>query len=112
MSRNLLIRLKLTPSLDLIHRNEWSAPTAIQAQAIPAIMSGRDVIGIAKTGSGKTIAFLLPLFRHVKDQRPVTGAEGPIAVILSPTRELAMQIYRQAKQFMAPLNLTVSSLGG
>jgi len=75
-------------------------------------MSGRDVIGIAKTGSGKTVAFLLPLFRHVKDQRPVASNEGPIALILSPTRELAMQIYREAKQFMAPLNLRVTCCVG
>jgi ATP-dependent RNA helicase DDX46/PRP5 len=46
----------------------YEKPTPIQAQAIPAIMSGRDVIGIAKTGSGKTLAYLLPLFRHVMDQ--------------------------------------------
>ncbi len=72
-------------------------------QAIPAIMSGRDVIGIAKTGSGKTIAFLLPMFRHVKDQRPVAGSEGPIAVVISPTRELAMQIYRESKAFLKVL---------
>jgi superfamily II DNA/RNA helicase len=46
----------------------YEKPTPIQAQALPAIMSGRDVIGIAKTGSGKTLAYLLPLFRHVMDQ--------------------------------------------
>lgn len=99
----------LTRSLDVIRRNGWAEPTSIQAQAIPAIMSGRDVVGIAKTGSGKTVAFLLPLFRHVKDQRPVANNEGPIALILSPTRELATQIYREAKQFMGPMNVRVSS---
>lgn len=41
-------------------------------------MSGRDLIGIAKTGSGKTIAFLLPMFRHIMDQRPLEESEGPI----------------------------------
>jgi ATP-dependent RNA helicase DDX46/PRP5 len=94
--------------LDQIRANGWITPTSIQAQAIPAIMSGRDVIGIAKTGSGKTIAFLLPLFRHVKDQRPVGGGEGPIAIVMSPTRELAMQIYRECKPFLKALNLRVS----
>lgn len=96
--------------LDVIQAHKWEKPTAIQAQAIPAIMSGRDVIGIAKTGSGKTIAFLLPLFRHVKDQRPSTGAEGPIAVVIGPTRELALQIYREAKAFLKAMSLRVSSL--
>jgi ATP-dependent RNA helicase DDX46/PRP5 len=73
-------------SLDVIKRLNYTAPTSIQAQAIPAIMSGRDVIGVAKTGSGKTIAFLLPLFRHIKDQRPLEQMEGPMAIVMTPTR--------------------------
>lgn len=85
----------------------YSAPTSIQAQAIPAIMSGRDVIGVAKTGSGKTIAFLLPLFRHIKDQRPLEQMEGPITVIMTPTRELAVQIHRECKPFLKVLGLKV-----
>lgn len=67
----------VTP-LCLFPRHNYEKPTPIQAQAIPAIMSGRDLIGIAKTGSGKTIAFLLPMFRHILDQRPLEDAEGPI----------------------------------
>lgn len=47
-------------------------------QAMPAIMSGRDLIGIAKTGSGKTVAFLLPLLRHVLDQEPLEEGDGPL----------------------------------
>lgn len=62
----------------LLHRHSYEKPTPIQTQAIPAIMAGRDMIGIAKTGSGKTIAFLLPMFRHIMDQRPLDEAEGPI----------------------------------
>lgn len=61
-----------------ILRHGYEKPTPIQAQAIPAIMNGRDLIGIAKTGSGKTIAFLLPMFRHIMDQRPLEEGEGPI----------------------------------
>lgn len=95
-------------SLEVIKRLGYEAPTSIQAQAIPAIMSGRDVIGVAKTGSGKTIAFLLPLLRHLKDQRPLESGEGPIAVIMTPTRELALQIVREVKPFAKVLNLTVS----
>jgi ATP-dependent RNA helicase DDX46/PRP5 len=52
-------------------------------------MSGRDVIGIAETGSGKTLAYLIPMFRHIKDQKPLADGDGPIAVIMAPTRELA-----------------------
>ncbi|KAL7423892.1 pre-mRNA processing RNA-helicase [Cryptotrichosporon argae] len=101
-----------TLCLEQIRANGWEAPTSIQAQAIPAIMSGRDVIGIAKTGSGKTLAFLLPMFRHVKDQRPVSGLDGPIALILSPTRELAMQIHREARPFAKVMNVRVSCCVG
>jgi hypothetical protein len=55
-------------------------------------MSGRDCIGIAKTGSGKTLAFVLPLLRHVKDQPPLEQGDGPIGLIMAPTRELVQQI--------------------
>jgi ATP-dependent RNA helicase DDX46/PRP5 len=75
-------------------------------------MMGRDVIGIAKTGSGKTISFLLPMLRHVNDQRPVSGMDGPIGLILAPTRELAMQIYKEAKPFAKALNLRVTCCVG
>ncbi|KAL4081770.1 P-loop containing nucleoside triphosphate hydrolase protein [Scleroderma yunnanense] len=99
--------------LDVIKRLNYVAPTAIQAQAIPAIMSGRDVIGVAKTGSGKTIAFLLPLFRHIKDQRPLEQMEGPLAIVMTPTRELAVQIHRECKPFLKVLNLrAVCAYGG
>ena len=80
-----------------LDRKQFKGPFPIQAQAIPAIMAGRDVIGIAETGSGKTLAYLLPMFRHVLDQSPVADGEGPIAVIMSPTRELTTQIYKEAK---------------
>lgn len=53
-------------------------PTPIQSIALPIVMSGRDIIGIAKTGSGKTLSFLLPMFRHIIDQRPLEADEGPI----------------------------------
>ncbi|KAF2359190.1 DEAD/DEAH box helicase domain [Trinorchestia longiramus] len=86
-------------TLDVLKKCKYEKPTPIQAQAIPAIMSGRDVIGIAKTGSGKTLAFLLPLIRHVVDQPPLLDTDGPIAIIMTPTRELAMQIGRECRRF-------------
>ncbi|KAI0722844.1 P-loop containing nucleoside triphosphate hydrolase protein [Earliella scabrosa] len=99
--------------LDVIKKLNYVAPTPIQAQAVPAIMSGRDVIGVAKTGSGKTIAFLLPMFRHIKDQRPLEQMEGPVAVVMTPTRELAVQIHRECKPFLRVLNLrAVCAYGG
>ncbi|KXN86398.1 Pre-mRNA-processing ATP-dependent RNA helicase PRP5 [Leucoagaricus sp. SymC.cos] len=99
--------------LDVIKRLNYTAPTSIQAQAIPAIMSGRDVIGVAKTGSGKTIAFLLPMFRHIKDQRPLEQMEGPITVVMTPTRELAVQIHKDCRPFLKVLGLrAVCAYGG
>lgn len=92
-------------TISVINSLGYEKPTSIQAQAIPAITSGRDVIGVAKTGSGKTIAFLLPMFRHIKDQRPLKTGEGPIAIIMTPTRELAVQIFRECKPFLKLLNI-------
>lgn len=100
-------------SLDVIKHLGYETPTSIQSQAIPVIMSGRDMIGVAKTGSGKTIAFLLPMFRHIKDQRPLESLDGPVGLILSPTRELATQIHRDCKPFLKALGLrAVCAYGG
>lgn len=96
-------------TLGVIQQLGYEKPSSIQAQAIPAIMSGRNVIGVAKTGSGKTIAFLLPMFRHIKDQRPLESQDGPISLIMTPTRELAVQIFKECKPFLKALNLRVSS---
>ncbi|KAL8390859.1 hypothetical protein RB595_009771 [Gaeumannomyces hyphopodioides] len=101
------------PILDVIDKLAYDKPTAIQMQALPVIMSGRDMVGVAKTGSGKTMAFLLPMFRHIKDQKPVKDAEGPIGLILTPTRELAVQIFRDCKPFLKALGLrAVCAYGG
>ncbi|KAJ9308230.1 hypothetical protein DTO217A2_2212 [Paecilomyces variotii] len=100
-------------TLDVIRKLGYESPTSIQSQAIPAIMSGRDVIGVAKTGSGKTVAFLIPMFRHIKDQRPLENMEGPISLIMTPTRELATQIHKDCKPFLKALNLrAVCAYGG
>lgn len=100
------------PVLNVVEKLAYEKPTPIQMQALPVIMSGRDVIGVAKTGSGKTMAFLLPMFRHIKDQDPVKD-DGPIGLILTPTRELATQIYRDCKPFLSALNLrAVCAYGG
>jgi len=64
--------------MDNLKKHNYEKPTPIQTQAIPAIMAGRDLIGIAKTGSGKTLAFLLPMFRHIMDQPPLEDTDGPI----------------------------------
>lgn len=110
ISHKRLILIFNAPSLEVIKQLSYDRPSPIQSQAIPAIMSGRDVIGVAKTGSGKTIAFLLPMFRHIKDQRPLEALEGPIGLVMTPTRELATQIHKECKPFLKALGLRVSRL--
>ncbi|XP_306246.5 ATP-dependent RNA helicase DDX42 isoform X2 [Anopheles gambiae] len=90
-----------------IRKSEFSTPTPIQAQAIPAALSGRDIIGIAKTGSGKTAAFLWPMLVHIMDQRELGPGDGPIGLILAPTRELSLQIYNEAKKFGKVYNISI-----
>lgn len=99
--------------MQIINDLKFSTPSSIQSQALPAIMSGRDTIGVAKTGSGKTMAFVLPMFRHIKDQPPLETMDGPIGMIMAPTRELAVQIHRDCKPFLKALNLrAVCAYGG
>lgn len=99
--------------LTVLKRCEYTTPTPIQAQGIPAVMSGRDVIGIARTGSGKTLAFILPLLRHIARRRRAAAGEGPGALVIAPTRELAIQIYGDANKFAKPLSVhCVCAYGG
>ncbi len=85
--------------MKVIRKLEYTQPSPIQAQAVPTALSGRDIIGIAKTGSGKTAAFIWPLLVHIMDQKELKSGDGPIGLILAPTRELAQQIYTEAKRF-------------
>ena len=66
------------PLMKAIRKSEFAQPTPIQSQAIPALLSGRDCIGIAKTGSGKTASFLWPMLTHIMDQSRLLKGEGPI----------------------------------
>jgi ATP-dependent RNA helicase DDX46/PRP5 len=91
--------------LDLLEARNYTEPFPIQAQALPVIMSGRDAIGIAETGSGKTVAYILPMIRHILDQRPIEDGEGPIALVLAPIRELASQIFKEIKIFSQAVKL-------
>lgn len=77
----------------------FSAPTAIQAQGWPMALSGRDVVGIAETGSGKTLTYCLPAIVHINAQPLLSPGDGPIVLILAPTRELAVQIQAEVTKF-------------
>ncbi|XP_011208998.2 ATP-dependent RNA helicase p62 isoform X1 [Bactrocera dorsalis] len=85
--------------LNEIRRQRYTEPTPIQAQSWPIAMSGCNLVGIAKTGSGKTLAFILPAIVHINNQPPLQRGDGPIALVLAPTRELAQQIQTVANDF-------------
>jgi ATP-dependent RNA helicase DDX5/DBP2 len=82
-----------------IQRQGFVQPTGIQAGSFPIVLSGRNLVGIAKTGSGKTLAYIIPALVHLKHQQPVKSGEGPIALVLAPTRELAQQIQIVVNEF-------------
>jgi len=84
----------------------FETPTPIQTEAIPAIMSGRDIIGCARTGTGKTAAFALPLIQKLEDSWTAAREIRARSLILSPTRELAIQLLSTIQQFTAHTNLT------
>lgn len=86
----------------VIQEQKYQAPTCIQAQGWPIALSGRDLVGIAQTGSGKTLAFILPAIIHIQNQPKLQRGDGPIALVLAPTRELAQQIQTVADTFGRP----------
>lgn len=92
----------------------FKSPTPIQSAAWPFLLSGRDVIGVAETGSGKTLAFGVPCIRSITSSPMSSNSLAPArAVIVSPTRELAVQIHTQIKQLATPASLsTVCIYGG
>lgn len=85
--------------LDVIKNLGFVEPTSIQSQGWPMALKGRDLIGIAETGSGKTLAYLLPALVHVNAQPPLGRGDGPVVLVLAPTRELAVQIQQEALKF-------------
>jgi ATP-dependent RNA helicase RhlE len=87
----------------------YTEPTPIQAQAIPVILSGRDVIGSAQTGTGKTAAFALPIIQKLWNHRPKSP---PRALILEPTRELAAQVIENFDKLGSTVGLKYALLHG
>ncbi|KAF5857723.1 ATP-dependent RNA helicase dbp2 [Aspergillus alliaceus] len=77
----------------------FERPTAIQSQGWPMALSGRDVVGIAETGSGKTLTYCLPAIVHINAQPLLAPGDGPIVLVLAPTRELAVQIQAEITKF-------------
>ncbi|KAK5064293.1 mRNA splicing protein prp28 [Exophiala bonariae] len=103
--------------LEIIDEVGYVDPSPIQRAAIPIALQNRDLIGVAVTGSGKTAAFLLPLLVYIAelprlDEDEMRKGNGPYAIILAPTRELAQQIELEARKFATPLGFTVVSIVG
>ncbi|TJY39756.1 DEAD/DEAH box helicase [Cohnella pontilimi] len=101
--------LGITPQLaETLSQSGITAPSPVQTQAIPPILNGRDSIIVSPTGTGKTLAYLLPVLQRLNPERRETQA-----VVLAPTQELAMQIVREAETYGTPLGIkTVALIGG
>ncbi|MDG6349085.1 DEAD/DEAH box helicase, partial [Luteimonas sp. 8-5] len=105
--------LGLSPALlRALAENGFSAPTPIQAQASPLALAGNDLLGGAQTGTGKTAAFGLPLLQRLSKVTPAKGPRKPRALVLVPTRELAVQVADSLKTYGRHLHLNVTTIYG
>src|SRR5215472_5441463 len=104
--------LGLTPSLCLpLGRLGYEQPTPIQAQAIPAVLTGTDLLARAQTGTGKTAAFGLPMIERIAARRD-GRRRPPRGLVLVPTRELAVQVHRSLSTYGTPVQLRVTAIVG
>jgi ATP-dependent RNA helicase RhlE len=90
----------------------YTTPTPIQARAIPRLLAGKDLLGIAQTGTGKTAAFALPILQQIAERRQPAGPKGTRALILAPTRELAVQIGEAFRTYGRHLGLRQTVIFG
>lgn len=97
--------------IEALDNKGYSRPTAVQTEVIPSAMDGRDVLGSAPTGTGKTAAFLLPALQHLLDF-PHKKSGSSRVLILTPTRELAMQVAKQARELAKHTELGIATITG
>ncbi len=90
----------------------YTEPTPIQSKAIPTILRGRDLVGIAQTGTGKTAAFVLPILERLSAKGSSSGRRSMRTLILAPTRELALQIEENARKYARHLHLRIAIVFG
>ena len=90
----------------------YETPTPIQAKSIPLLLEGRDLLGIAQTGTGKTAAFTLPLLQRLNQDNHHAGPRQARALILAPTRELVVQICECIKTYSHSMNMQMTSVMG
>lgn len=102
----------LSPELlQAVKKKGYKRPTAIQAEVIPQALDGNDILGSAPTGTGKTVAFLLPALQHLLDH-PRRKPGPPRVLVLTPTRELAMQVAEQAEALASFTHLKIATITG
>ena len=105
--------LGLSPALlRALAEQNYTTPTPIQAQAIPLAIAGHDLLGGAQTGTGKTAAFGLPLLHRLSKQTPGNGFRRPRALVLVPTRELAVQVNDSLRGYAKHLRMNSSAIFG
>ena len=100
------------PILKALQDEGYTTPTPIQAQAIPGVLAGRDLLGIAQTGTGKTAAFALPILHRLAADRRPAQRKGCRVLVLAPTRELASQIAESFRTYGRHLGITVTTVFG
>jgi ATP-dependent RNA helicase RhlE len=100
------------PILRALKSKGYTDPTPIQKQAIPSLLDGRDLCGIAQTGTGKTAAFSLPSLDYLADKAKPSPRKGCRMLILSPTRELAAQIADNMREYSRFLDLSIMTVFG
>ncbi|MDR7231067.1 ATP-dependent RNA helicase RhlE [Caulobacter sp. BE264] len=100
------------PLLKALAEKGYKEPTPIQAQAIPVVLQGKDLLGIAQTGTGKTAAFALPILQRLAEDRKPAPRRGCRCLVLSPTRELATQIAENFKAYAVHMGLSVHTIYG
>src|SRR3546814_6989958 len=102
----------IDPLLRALETLGYQTPTPVQAQAMPAVLAGRDLRAAAQTGTGKTAGFAVPLLQLLTTEGPKVSANSVRALILVPTRELAEQVHESVRQYAQNLPLSTYAVYG
>lgn len=102
----------ITPILEALHQEGYVTPTPIQSQAIPIILQGKDLLGCAQTGTGKTAAFAIPILQLLNEGKMTDKRRKIRALVVTPTRELAIQIGENFKSYGRNMSLTSAVIFG
>jgi ATP-dependent RNA helicase RhlE len=102
----------IKPLITALDKKGYTEPTPIQEQSIPSILEGKDIFGCAQTGTGKTAAFALPILQLLSNRKQTNPTNDIKALILAPTRELALQISDNFKEYASNLNISHTTIFG